>query len=326
MKLLRRRHFMIATSALLVASLARAQTAGKVPRVGFLALYPPDGFQHLIAALMEGFRGHGYVDGRNLVFEWHHADGKVERLAEAALELARSRPDVIVTGTNPGTNAAKRATQTIPIVMIVSTDVVKEGFVSSLARPGGNITGLTWDVGLEIVAKRFEFLKEVLPKISRVAVLWDPGQDAAGFESVIKEGAASVGVKLIWLNVAEDLEPAFAEARRAGAQAIFTGGGARLFRLRKEVVALAARYRLPDSHYSAEFAEAGGLMSYAPNVPDMYRRAATYVDKILRGAKPADLPIERPTRLDLLVNRTTAKALGLSLPQSLLLRAERVIE
>ena len=326
MKLLRRRHFMIATSALLVASLARAQTAGKVPRVGFLALYPPDGFQHLIAALMEGFRGHGYVDGRNLVFEWHHADGKVERLAEAALELARSRPDVIVTGTNPGTNAAKRATQTIPIVMIVSTDVVKEGFVSSLARPGGNITGLTWDVGLEIVAKRFEFLKEVLPKISRVAVLWDPGQDAAGFESVIKEGAASVGVKLIWLNVAEDLEPAFAEARRAGAQAIFTGGGARLFRLRKEVVSLAARYRLPDSHYSAEFAEAGGLMSYAPNVPDMYRRAANYVDKILRGAKPADLPVERPTRIDLLVNRTTAKALGLSLPQSLLLRAEHVIE
>ena len=326
MKLLRRRHFMIATSALLVASLARAQTAGKVPRVGFLALYPPDGFQHLIAALMEGFRGHGYVDGRNLVFEWHHADGKVERLAEAALELARSRPDVIVTGTNPGTNAAKRATQTIPIVMIVSTDVVKEGFVSSLARPGGNITGLTWDVGLEIVAKRFEFLKEALPKLSRVAVLWDAGQDAAGFESVIKEGAASVGVKLIWLNVAEDLEPAFAEARRAGAQAIFTGGGARLFRLRKEVVSLAARYRLPDSHYSAEFAEAGGLMSYAPNVPDMYRRAANYVDKILRGAKPADLPVERPTRIDLLVNRTTAKALGLSLPQSLLLRAERVIE
>ena len=181
-------------------------------------------------------------------------------------------------------------------------------------------------MGLEIVAKRFEFLKEVLPKISRVAVLWDPGQDAAGFESVIKEGAASVGVKLIWLNVAEDLEPAFAEARRAGAQAIFTGGGARLFRLRKEVVSLAARYRLPDSHYSAEFAEAGGLMSYAPNVPDMYRRAANYVDKILRGAKPADLPVERPTRIDLLVNRTTAKALGLSLPQSLLLRAERVIE
>ena len=317
---------MIATSALLTASLARAQVAGKVPRVSFLAIYPPEGFQHLITALTDGLRDHGYVDGRNLVFEWRHAGGKLERLAEVALELARSKPDVIVTGTNPSTNAAKRATQTIPIVMIVSTDVIKEGIVSSLSRPGGNITGLTWDVGLEIVAKRFEFLKEVLPKISRVAVLWDPGQDAAGFESVIKEGAASVGVKLIWLNVADDLEPAFAEARRAGAQAIFTGGGARLFRLRKEVVALAARYRLPDSHYSAEFAEAGGLMSYAPNVPDMYRRAATYVDKILRGAKPADLPIERPTRLDLLVNRTTAKALGLSLPQSLLLRAERVIE
>ena len=326
MNLLRRRHFMIATSALLTASLARAQTAGKVPRVSFLAIYPPEGFQHLITALTDGLRDHGYVDGRNLVFEWRHAGGKLERLAEVALELARSKPDVIVTGTNPSTNAAKRATQTIPIVMIVSTDVIKEGIVASLSRPGGNITGLTWDVGLEIVAKRFEFLKEALPKLSRVAVLWDAGQDAAGIESVIKEGAARAGVKLIWLKVAEDLEPAFAEARRAGAQAIFTGGGARLFRLRKEVVALAARYRLPDSHYSAEFTEAGGLMSYAPNVPDMYRRAATYVDKILRGAKPADLPVEQPTRIDLLVNRTTAKALGLSLPQSLLLRAERVIE
>jgi putative ABC transport system substrate-binding protein len=282
--------------------------------------------QHLVTALTEGLRALGYVEGRNLVLEWRHADAKVERFPELAYEVVRDKPDVIVTGTNPGTHAAKRATQTIPIVMIVGTDVVEEGFVASLGRPGGNITGLTWDVGVVTMAKRFEFLKEALTKLSRVAVLWDAGADAAAFESVIKEGAASIGLRLIWLKVSDDLEPLFAEAQRAGAEAIFTGGGARLFRLRKEVVALAARYRLPDTHYSAEFVEVGGLMSYAPNLPDMYRRAATHIDKILRGAKPAELPVEQPTRIDLVVNLKTAKALGLSLPTTLLVRADRVIE
>jgi len=176
----------------------------------------------------------------------------------------RDKPDVIVTGTNQGTHAAKRATRTIPIVMIVGTDVIKEGFVASLGRPGGNITGLTWDVGVVTMAKRFEFLKEALPGLSRVAVLWDSGADAAAFESAIKEGAASVGLKLVWLKVTDDLEPLFAEAQRAGAQAIFTGGGARLFRMRKEVVALSARYRLPDTHYSGEFVEAGGAHVLRP--------------------------------------------------------------
>jgi putative tryptophan/tyrosine transport system substrate-binding protein len=317
---------MLGTSALLAAALARAQTAGKVHRVIFLGVSPPKTFQHLVAALTDGLRALGYIEGRNLVLEWRHTEGKVERLSELASEVVRDKPDVIVTGTNPGTHAAKRATQTIPIVMIVGTDVVKEGFVATLRRPGGNITGLTWDVGVATMAKRFDFLKEALPGLSRVAVLWDPGADAAAFESAIKEGAASVDLKLIWLKVTDDLEPLFAEAQRAGAEAIFTGGGARLFRLRKEVVTLAARYRLPDTHYSGEFVEAGGLMSYAPNLPDMFRRAATHIDKILRGAKPAELPVEQPTRIDLLINLKTAKALGLSLPNSLLLRADRVIE
>ena len=321
-----RRHFVLATSALLSAALARAQTAATVHRVSWLGVIPPRTFQHLVTALTEGLRALGYVEGRNLVLEWRHADGKVERFPELASEVVRDKPDVIVTGTNPGTHAAKRATQTIPIVMIVGTDVVKEGFVASLGRPGGNITGLTWDVGVATMAKRFDFLKEALPGLSRVAVLWDAGADAPAFESAIKEGAASVGLKLIWLKVTDDLEPLFAEAQRAGAEAIFTGGGARLFRLRKEVVALAARYRLPDTHYSGEFVEAGGLMSYAPNLPDMFRRAAIYIDKILRGAKPAEIPVEQPTRIDLLINLKTAKALGLALPNSLLLRADRVIE
>jgi len=321
-----RRKFMLTMSTLLTAPFAHAQTATKVHRVVWLATNPPKAIQHLITALTEGLRSHGYVEGRNLVLEFRHSDGKTEPLPELATEVARSRPDVIVTGTNPFTHAAKRATQTIPIVMIVGTDVVKEGFVASLARPGGNITGLTWDVGVVTMAKRFDFLKEALPKLSRVAVLWDPGADAAAFESAIKEGAASLGLKLIWLTVTDDLEALFAEAQRAGAEAVFTGGGGRLFRLRKEVVALAARYRLPDTHYSAEFIEAGGLMSYAPNLPDMFRRAATHIHKILRGAKPAELPVEQPTRIDLVVNLKTAKALGLSLPNSLLVRADRVIE
>jgi ABC-type uncharacterized transport system substrate-binding protein len=321
-----RRKFMLMMSTLLAAPFARAQTATKVHRVVWLAANPPTAIQHLVTALTEGLRSHGHVEGRNLVLEFRHADGKMERLPELATEVARSRPDVIVTGTNLFTHAAKRATQTIPIVMIVGTDVVREGFVASFGRPGGNITGLTWDVGVVTMAKRFDFLKEALPKLSRVAVLWDSGADAAAFESAIKEGAASLGLKLIWLKVTDDLEALFAEVQRAGAEAIFTGGGGRLFRLRKEVVALAARYRLPDTHYSAEFVEAGGLMSYAPNLPDMFRRAAIHIDKILRGAKPAELPVEQPARIDLVVNLKTAKALGLSLPNSLLVRADRVIE
>jgi putative ABC transport system substrate-binding protein len=317
---------MLTIGTLLAASFARAQTATKVHRVVWLGINPPTASQHLITALTEGLRSHGYVEGRNLIFEFRHADGKMERLPELAAEVARTRPDVLVTSTNPFTHAARRATQTIPIVMVVGTDVVNEGFVASLAHPGGNITGLTWDVGVVTMAKRFEFLKEAMPKLSRVAVLWDPGADAAAFESAIKEGAARSGLKLIWLRVTDDLETLFAETQRAGAQAIFTGGGVRLFRLRKEVVTLAARYRLPDTHYTAEFVDAGGLMSYAPNLPEMFRRAAVHIDKILRGAKPAELPVEQPTRIDLVINLKTAKALGLSLPNSLLVRADRVIE
>lgn len=326
MSLVGRRQFMTAASAMLAASLARAQTARKIYRVSYLSFNPAVASQPPLSPLTEGLRELGYVEGRNLVFEVRHADGQMARLAEVAQEMVRGQPDLIVTAVNAQTHAARRATSTIPIVMIVGTDVIKEGFVASLGRPGGNITGLTWDVGLEIMAKRFEFLKEALPTLSRVAVLWDPGQDAAGFESVIKEGGASVGVKLIWVKITDDLASAFAEAQRAGAEAIFTGGGARLFRSRKEVVALAARYRLPDTHYSGEFVEVGGLMSYAPNLPDMFRRGASYVDKILRGAKPAELPVERPTRVDLLINLRTARGLGLALPPSLLLRAQRVLE
>jgi putative ABC transport system substrate-binding protein len=324
-----RREFLLGAGALLGARLARAQSDAKIHRVGYLSFNAATpASSPLLRALLAGLDDLGYVESRNLAFETRHADGKPERLPAAAAALILSKPDVIVTAVNAQTHAARKATPHIPIVMVVGTDVIGEGLAQSLARPGGNVTGLTWDVGADVMAKRFEFLKEAVPNLSRVAVLWDPGQDAAIFESAIARGAAATGLKLNWLNLKEndDLEQHFATAARERDQAVFTGGGARLWGRRKQVVALAAKYRLPDTHYSAEFVEAGGLMAYAPNLPAMFKRAAVYVDKILRGAKPGDLPIEQPTEIDLLVNLKTAKALGLNIPQSLLLRADRVIE
>jgi len=323
-----RRRFLLATSALLAARQLRAQPSGKVHRVGYLSFNRPLPTSAPINALREGLRELGHVEGRNLVLDIQHADGKPQRLPEAARALVLGNPSVIVTAVNAQTRAARTETGTIPIVMVVGTDVIKEGYVSSLAHPGGNITGLTWDVGAQIMAKRFEFLKEAVPQLSRVAVLWDPGQDAAAFETVIAEGGAKTGLQLVWLNlkVSDDLDELFRIAEREGAQALFTGGGARLYGRRQQVVALAAKYRLPDSHYTAEFVEAGGLMAYAPNLPAMFKRAATYVDKILHGAKPGDLPVEQPSRIDLIINLKTAKTLGLALPPSLLIRADRVIE
>jgi len=305
---------------------ALAQQPGKLHRIGYLATNPRSAFAGLYDALVDSLRVLGHVEGKNLVIELRSAEGKPERLDALAAELVRANVDLILTAVNGQTHAAKRATRTIPIVMIVGTDVVAEGFVAGLARPGGNITGLTWDVGIEVMAKRFEFLKEAVPKASRIAVLWDPGQDAPAFKRAIEEGGKAVGATLIWPEVTDELEPAFESAVREGAQALFTGGGARLFGLRKRVVELAAKYRLPDTHYDSAFADAGGLMSYAPNLEGLFRRAAVYVDKILKGAKPGDLPVEQPTRIDLVINLKTAKALGITIPPVLLLRADRVIE
>ena len=275
---------------------------------------------------MQQLRELGYVEGRNLVIDYRSAEGKPERLPELVRDLVRSKVEAIVTPTNIVTRAAWQTTKVAPIVMTVGTDVVAEGFAASLARPGGNVTGVTWDVGVEVMAKRFEFLKEIMPNVSRIAVLFDPGQDAPGFKRAIEEGGKAIDATLIWPEVTDELEPAFEMAVRERAQALLTGGGARLYRLRNKVVELAIRHRLPDTHYDSAFVDAGGLMSYAPNLAALFKRAAVYVDKILKGAKPGDLPVEQPTRIDLVINLKTAKALGLKLPQSLLLRADRVIE
>lgn len=322
-----RRRLLLASGALLLpAPLVRAQPAARVHRVVYLTLYAPQSRNRYTDHLVAGLRELGYLEGRNLAFEYRHADGQVERLPAVARAIVESRPDVVVTGVNAFTRVALQATRRIPIVMVVGTDVVKEGFVASLAQPGGNVTGLTWDAGLEVFSKRVEHLKELMPKLARVAVVWDAGQDAAAFRAVLDKQAVAAGWAVIWLEYREDLEPVFAQAVHQGAQALFTGGGTRLFRQRARVAGLAAKYRLPDSHYDSAFVEAGGLMSYAPSLQGLFRRSAVYVDRILKGAKPSELPVEQPTHFELVINLKTARALGLEVPRSLLLRADRLIE
>ena len=324
-----RRRLLLVSAALLLPLAVRARPAERVHRVVYLTLYRPRERNRYTDHLLDALRELGYVEGRNLAFDYRHADGRVERLPELAHAIVRDKPDVIVTGVNAFTRLAQQATRTIPIVMVVGTDVIREGFVTSLARPGGNITGLAWEAGRGVYTKRIEFLREVLPDLRRVALLWDQGQDAAVFRQVFEEDATAAGLQVIRLEMEKeeaDLEPHFSRAVREGAQALATGGGTRLFRQHKRVVELAAKYRLPDTHYDSIFVDAGGLMSYAPSLAGLFRRSATYVDKILRGADPGTLPVEQPTQFDLVINLRTARALGLSIPESLLLRANRVIE
>ena len=297
-------------------------------RVVYLSLAPsPQPPTPYFNSLSLGLREFGYVEGRNLVLEYRHADGQIARLPEVARSIVHESPDVIVTGVNAITRVVQQATRTIPVVMIIGTDVVKEGFVASLSRPGGNITGLSWDAGGELYSKRLEYLKDAIPNLARVAVIWDVGQDAASFRRVFDEHAVAAGWQVVWLDmVTEDLEPLFAQAVREGAQALITGGGTRLFRQRARVAALAAKYRLPDAHYEGAFVDAGGLMSYSPSLKAQFKRSATYVYKILNGANPAELPVERPTQFELVLNLKTAHALGLNLPQALLLRADRLVQ
>lgn len=304
---------------------ARARTVA-MRRIGYLAISPLVAFSHDYEAFRDGLRELGYVEGRNLSIVFRSAEGRPERLPGLARELVQSDVELIVTPVNLVTRELAKATRTVPLVMIVGTDVVGEGFAASLAKPGSNITGLTWDVGNEVITKRFELLKEAVPKVSRIAMLWDPGQDAPAFKDAVARRGAEVGATLIWPEMGDALGPVVESAVQNRAQALFTVGGARLYRLRSDVTALAAKYRLPDAHFDAAFVEAGGLMSYAPSLVGMFRRAAVYADKILQGQSPALLPIERPAKLDLALNLKTARALGLDLPQSLLIRADRVIE
>jgi putative ABC transport system substrate-binding protein len=302
-----------------------AQAAEKLVRIGMLRPgSPPDPF---VETFRQALRKLGYAEGRNLSIEYRWAEGRDERLPELAADLVRLKVDVIVAGGGPPLVSARQATATIPIVMPVTNDPVSRGLAASLARPGGNVTGLA---GLddELPGKWMELLKETIPKISRVALLWDP---AYGQSPVATSEAAAraLGMRLQVLRVSrpEDFEIAFAEARKNRAEALIVLSSAFFYARRTQLVALAAKHRLPAIYHQKEFVVgSGGLMSYGPDFHDLFRRAAGYVDKILKGAKPGDLPIEQPTKFEFVINLKAAKALGLTIPQPLLLRADQVVQ
>jgi putative tryptophan/tyrosine transport system substrate-binding protein len=306
---------------------AEAQrTSGKVPVLGLLDFSSPDpGRLGWWQAFQQGLQELGYVEGQNVRFEVRWAEGREDRLEKVVSELVALRADVIVTGGGEAARAAKRATSTIPIVMATGADPVKVGTVQSLGRPGGNVTGVT-SLSSELIAKRVSLLKELLPKASRVAVLWDGTSNAR--LSVQELEAASktlrVSVRSVMARNPEDFEPAIAAAVKE--RALFVVASPVLFPQRGRIAELALRHRLPTMVGGREYAEAGGLLSYAVSYPVLFRRAAIYVDKILKGAQPGDLPIEQPTKFELVINLKTAKALGLTIPPSLLQRADQVIE
>jgi putative tryptophan/tyrosine transport system substrate-binding protein len=303
---------------------AEAQQSKKVPRIGFLSGAHVEPFRE---AFRQGLHELGYVEGQNIVIEWRHADGKVEGLPALAAELVRVKVDVIVTGGTPALLAAKDATRTIPIVLCIG-DPVGEGFVASLARPGGNITGLS-AISTDLSGKRLELLKETFPRLSRAGVLWDAADQSAAANFKETEALArALGVQVQSLEVRrpEDFESAFKAATGGRVQGLIVLRGLIITRHRTRIVALAAKNRLPAMYGDSRWVEAGGLMYYGPNINDLFRRAATYVDKILKGAKPADLPVEQPTKFELVINLKTAKALGVKIPAQLLMEADKVIE
>jgi putative ABC transport system substrate-binding protein len=320
----------LAVSLLAAPLAADAQQAGKVPRIGFLGVTSPSDRPSHLDAFRQRLRELGWVEGQNIVIDYRYAEGRVDRLPDLAAELVRLKVDLIVAsaGTQAAT-AAKNATETIPIVMIYVRDPVGTGLIASLARPGGNVTGVSGSAGLELFAKELELLKETVPKIRRVAILSNP--DNAYHQLAIREvnvAARSLGVQLQLLEARgpNEFDGAFAAMAKERVGALLVLSDAIFGSHRTRLADLAARSRLPAAFGVRDNVEAGGLMSYGPSILDSYRQAATYVDRILRGAKPAELPVERPTKFELVINMKTAKALGLTIPQSVLLRADHVIE
>jgi len=326
-----RRAFLAGTGAVLLAAplAAEAQPAGRVHRVGHLSGSGENASKPFVAAFRQGMRALGYIEGHTLILEERYAEGKVDRLPSLAQELIARNPDALLASTTPGNLAAKAATTTIPIVMVLVADPVGAGIVASLARPGGNITGIT-NIVAELAGKRLELLKELVPSASRIAVLVNPDSQNAPLQMQSAEAAApKLGVELrpvLEVRTAADLDRAFEAAVRARAGAAIRMIDPLGFILRQETAALAAKHRLPVIYPTREDVETGGLIAYGTNVPEQYRQAATFVHKILRGAKPADLPVEQPTKFELVINLKTAKALGLTIPPSLLGRADEVIQ
>ncbi len=320
---------LVAAMLLCVALTAKAQQPARIPRIGILITGGSLSFNSArVEAFRQRLREHGYVEGKNIVIEYRYAEGKLERLPDLAAELVRLKVDVIVTTGAVPVLAAKKASPTIPIVFASSSDPVRSGLVSSLAQPGGTITGLS-QMAPDLDGKRLELLKEAFPKIVRVAFLWQAGGIRGNLELTDMEAAAKVlGIKLQSLPVRSlgDLEGAFARAKKERAQALITTTGALIDTQQRQVLDFAVKNRLPAMYANSEFVEAGGLMSYGSDNTDLWSRAADFVDKILKGTKPADMPVEQATKFEFVVNMNAAKQSGLTIPQKVLARADRVIK
>jgi ABC-type uncharacterized transport system substrate-binding protein len=326
----------LATILLTTVSIADAQHPPKVPRIGYLSrdLHPSDSratAPRNLEAFLQGLRELGYTEGKNIIIEYRYADGRVERLPALAEELVRLKVDIIVADTSLSARAAKKATSTMPIVLARGSDPVQSGLVTSFARPGGNVTGLTNYSG-ELLGKRLELLKEAVPKVSRFALLNDAGIGPRVTLSMLPDAqvaAQALGVKLQLVEVKAqdpDIDGAFRIVAKERIGAFITGAGLLGLTLhRKRILELAEENRIPAIYPNAQWIDSGGLMYYGVNSPDLYRRAALYVDKILKGAKPAELPVEQPTKFELIINLKAAKQIGLTIPPNVLARADRVI-
>jgi putative tryptophan/tyrosine transport system substrate-binding protein len=325
---MRRREFITLLAGAAVEWPCTAVAQSKIYRLGILETISPIVNAANFDALRKGLRELGYVEGQNLFFEYRSADGRNERFPALVAELVRLKVDLIVTRSTPAVLAVKAATTAIPVVMAATANPVGDGIVATLARPGGNITGLS-SFHTELSNKRLELLREMIPRIARIATLSDPSNPVTpGQQEDVRRAARSMGIETQFLEARnrEDLGPAFEVAAREKVEALIVQNSAPTQANLQLTVDLAARHRLPVIYASKEFVDAGGLMTYGVNYPDLYRRAATYVDKILKGAKPADLPVEQPTKFELVINLKTAKALGLAIPDKVLALADEVIE
>ena len=312
----------LAVAFAMCGAVAQAQPLTKTPRIGFLAGVSPSTIPGRTEAFRQGLRQLGYVEGKNIFIEWRYAEEKLDRLNDLAAELVRLKVEVIVSAAPTVTRSVKEATKTIPIVMAFDDDPVDNGFVASLARPGGNITGLS-NLSPEIGGKQVDLLKEIVPRLSRVAVLGTsnrPGNTQSLKEIELAAGAFGVKVQYLDVQNSEDIETAFRAARKVRADSVLVFGGTVINSQRKQLIGLAVKSRLPAIYARPEFVEDGGLMTYGPSINDLYLRAATFVDKILKGAKPADLPVEQPKKFELIINLKAAKKIGLTIPPNVLAR------
>ena len=298
----------------------------KTPRIGFLLMGSSQaGLKSAFDEFREGLRELGWIENENVVIEYRWAGESSDRLPALAADLVRLKVDIII-GSTPGVRAAQQATTSIPIIMCIADDAVKQGFVTNLAHPGGNITGMT--LGSELAGKRLELLLEATPRVSRIALLWNPPGSAPDYLKDTQTAAHSLGVTLqsVEVRTADDFQNAFAAVLKGRAQALVVGPGQFMFTHQKQVVEFATKNALPSVYAWKGPVAAGGLLAYGVNIPHAYRRAAYYVDKILKGAKPGDLPVEQPTQYDFVINLKTARALGMTIPESILLRTDEVIQ